>query len=401
MARKGQKLINFHSSGNTQVPLKYLDYGEIAVRHISDGVESQLIIKTSENTSAVFVESGKVQSMINIKSDDLETKISAITSSLTAHISANGTDFANLSGSVIALSGAVIETYWTSADTKNKLDSISSNVNNLSASVVSFSATVVRDYATSADTYNAIDSLSDAVEEFSGNIISYIDNELSVVYKFKGSVSTYDELTGKTGMSNGDVWNVTNAHGEPGSEGYTPAGTNYAYVEAGGSTEAHWDALGGSVDLSNYSTTGSVANLSASVISFSSTVVTDYATIQYVKDVSGYIQTHLLGTYATSAATVEEIGKASGNSVTSAKEYTDNVSGYITTELNTLSGSVTALSASVISVETIANKAINEFKLGEISSTGASIQSGAKATYEAKGAAILDLSSLIIDCGEW
>ena len=528
MARKTQKLINFHSSGTTEVPLLNLDYGEIAVRHLSGTIESQLIIKTSENESAVFVESAKVQSMIDTKSQDLQDKIDGVYSALTQHMDDNGTDFSNLSGSVIALSGAVMETYWTSADTKNKLDSISGNVDSLSASVLSFSSTVetyyetianvaiasgnavtsaatyAKDYAdtvsaniqshfnlyaTSSDTHNAIENLSGIVETFSGNVIEYINKEISIVYKFKGSVETYEDLSSITGQVNGDVWNVKQAHGEPGDSDYTPAGTNYAWVDDSkyeSETSGHWDPLGGSVDLANYATTGSVDNLSASVMSLSSIVETQYATKQYVNtvsgnieshllgtyatssatiseiakasgsavmsaatyakdyadavsaniqshfnlyatssdtwsdiarasgsavttaknytdEVSGNIETHLLGTYATSSATISEIAKASGNAVTEANTHTDTVSGYISTNLNTLSGSVTSLSASVVSIETTANKAINVFELNTINGTDSSTteQSGAKAKYTQGGAAMLDLSGLIIDCGEW
>jgi len=60
MARNNQKLINFHTSGNTEVPLESLFYGEIAVRHCSGDSAAELIIKNSENTSAVFVETAKM-----------------------------------------------------------------------------------------------------------------------------------------------------------------------------------------------------------------------------------------------------------------------------------------------------------------------------------------------------
>ena len=68
-----------------------------------------------------------------------------------------------------------------------------------------------------------------------------------------------------------------------------------------------------------------------------------------------------------------------------------------------LSGSVTSLSASVASIETTANKDINVFELNTIDGIDDSMtqQSGAKAKYTQGVAAILDLSGLIIDCGEW
>lgn len=69
-----------------------------------------------------------------------------------------------------------------------------------------------------------------------------IAKAVSSVYKVKGTC-TYDKLPG-SGNANGDVWNVTDAHGN------VPAGTNYVWLasEDGGS----WDALAGTVDLSPY-----------------------------------------------------------------------------------------------------------------------------------------------------
>lgn len=69
-----------------------------------------------------------------------------------------------------------------------------------------------------------------------------IAKAVSSVYKVKGTC-TYANLP-ESGNANGDVWNVTDAHGN------VPAGTNYVWLasEGGGS----WDALAGTVDLSPY-----------------------------------------------------------------------------------------------------------------------------------------------------
>lgn len=69
-----------------------------------------------------------------------------------------------------------------------------------------------------------------------------IATAVSSVYKVKGTC-TYAQLP-ESGNANGDVWNVTDAHGN------VPAGTNYVWLasEDGGS----WDALAGTVDLSPY-----------------------------------------------------------------------------------------------------------------------------------------------------
>lgn len=68
--------------------------------------------------------------------------------------------------------------------------------------------------------------------------IDGVKAKLVNIYAYKGSKNTYAELP--TDAVAGDVWNVAEAH-----NGH-PAGTNYAW------TGTEWDALAGSIDLSNY-----------------------------------------------------------------------------------------------------------------------------------------------------
>ena len=63
-----------------------------------------------------------------------------------------------------------------------------------------------------------------------------IDNKISAVFRYKGSVPTYTDLTALTGMTVGDVYNVTNT------------GDNYAW------TGTLWDKLAGEIDLTAYLT---------------------------------------------------------------------------------------------------------------------------------------------------
>ncbi len=105
-------------------------------------------------------------------------------------------------------------------------------------------ATTVVDNLTSTDNTKALAASQ-------GKVLSdKIDNlktSLSSVYNYKGSKNTFADLP--TDAAIGDVWNVVTANGN------IPAGTNYAW------TGESWDALGGSVDLSAYSTTEEVNEL--------------------------------------------------------------------------------------------------------------------------------------------
>ena len=92
----------------------------------------------------------------------------------------------------------------------------------------------IQDKANSADVYTKSETYTQ----------TEINNKLSAVYKFKGSVLTYDLLP--IDAENADVWNVVN--------GITPElnGMNYAW----NSTLSAWDAIGGIVGLATLTENG-------------------------------------------------------------------------------------------------------------------------------------------------
>lgn len=70
-----------------------------------------------------------------------------------------------------------------------------------------------------------------------------INNKLSSVYDYKGTVATYEDLP-TANNKKGDVYNVEAAVGGLGEHDSYPAGTNWVW------DGSKWDALGGLVDLS-------------------------------------------------------------------------------------------------------------------------------------------------------
>ena len=541
MSRTNQKLINYHSSGNTEINLENLYYGEIAVRHAP--TNPQLIIKTGEDTKAIFVDSAGVESMITNKMsqtiqdvDELKTNVSALSGNLST-LSANVTtmetrldgEISSLRDDISELSGYVETECATTAVTSNlntRLAKVEQDIPELSASVISIENTYATkdeasEYASAAlinakaytdevsesvlstvsATYEtienvsalrsrvntaeqdimflsgAIETISGAVDSMESDLIEEINEKLSIVYKFRGSKATYEELLQVVDPENGDVYNVVEAHGTPGQPDYTPAGTNYAW-NASGVTGGEWDALGGALDLSIYATsadvetlqsgitinTQDIAALSASVMSIEDT----YATKIYVDGkidnvfssaktytdlVSGNVMTAVSATYETienvnalrsrvstaeqdiaslsgivssiteTYATKDEASEYASAALANAKTYTDEVSEsvlsavsatYATIEnLNTVSSNVSkntqdiaTLSGSVVTIEPKANSALQGFELtGTGASSGATdsetIQCGAVANFTTGGTATLDLSSLVIDCGEF
>ncbi len=83
-----------------------------------------------------------------------------------------------------------------------------------------------------------------------------IDAAVGTTYKVRGCVENYADLPTED-RNVGDVWNVQNAFTLPDDSKPYPAGTNVVWVgahsdEEGTAHAAHWDALGGTVDLSGY-----------------------------------------------------------------------------------------------------------------------------------------------------
>lgn len=84
-----------------------------------------------------------------------------------------------------------------------------------------------------------------------------VDAKIVNVYTYKGSIATYTELPTED-VQAGWVYNVV-GEAVVGDTTY-PAGTNFAYKDDG-----TWDALGGSIDLSEYATASDITELEAAL----------------------------------------------------------------------------------------------------------------------------------------
>lgn len=110
------------------------------------------------------------------------------------------------------------------------------------------------DKALSAAQGKALKALIDALPTTS-QMNSAINAAVGSVYKVKGTKTNISEVVALTDAKVGDVWNVTNEF-TLSSKKY-PAGTNVVCTTATSSSdhdEGNWDALGGTVDLSQYLT---------------------------------------------------------------------------------------------------------------------------------------------------
>ena len=191
-----------------------------------------------------------------------------------------------------------------------------------------------------SDSNNAINEVADdiaelsgSVESMSGDIKTYIDNELSTVYTYQGSVADMTALAAIENPEVGDVYNVVAANGDPGDADYTPAGTNYAW------NGSEWDALGGVVDLSNYTTTATTDGLATRVSNLESASNTASSRLDAISGSVSALSASVVNNYWTSAETETAIATAKNEAVTSA--YTAST-GYTNEQIAALSGAASS-----------------------------------------------------------
>lgn len=138
----------------------------------------------------------------------------------------------------------VVENVLTSTSTTHALSAAQGKVLN----DTKLNKTDVINNVTTNDTTKALSAAQ-------GKIIWERINGLGNVYKYRGTKTTISEVIAITNALVGDVWNVETEF-SVGDKKY-PAGTNVACIKNTSTTEhteANWDPLGGTVDLSAYAT---------------------------------------------------------------------------------------------------------------------------------------------------
>lgn len=76
-------------------------------------------------------------------------------------------------------------------------------------------------------------------DQAESNAKSYTDDKIKTVYRYKGSVSAYSDLTAMdtSDFTGGETYNVESDN------------MNYAWVAPEGETAGHWDQLGSSFNI--------------------------------------------------------------------------------------------------------------------------------------------------------
>lgn len=279
---KNNEILNFVVEKVTTEPST--DASQKAGRLVS--YEGSLYISDGTNFTKLGT-SGALDSLES-RVDGLETAVGDASSGLTQQVATNASDISSLGtrvsntedkittleGQMTAAEGDIddLETFQTSATTD--INSLKSTVGDSTAGLVKDVAdntaaialkadandvydkdaidakvstinTAIGTKANSADVYTKTDAdtkyalyrlITDSYNK--SEVDAKVAQSSTKAYTYKGSC-LYAELP-SSGNTEGDVWNVTDAHAG------VPAGTNYAW------NGTAWDALGGSVDLSGY-----------------------------------------------------------------------------------------------------------------------------------------------------
>lgn len=324
MARKKQKLINYHSglilSAETQLTEAQiagnLSYGEITVIHAP---EQPLIgTKTGDNTVAWFMSSGQVETSIHNAItgatgdiSQLQTDVRNLSSATETYINTTAPNtYLTMQSAATAYytSGQVESTYLKQEDAANTYLTMSSAAST---------------YATSGDVVNALNSISGVVTQHTTDI-SNLQQDVNDLKDFSGYVETnYATKTYATNQAtaasatayNSAVTYVTNTLAD-----YAYSSITHTEIEAEKNrAEGIEGALRSDVDtLSGYmETITEEGGLSATVIAdhaIVTAITTTYETkddantkytsaITYVNTASGNIETHLHEGYWDSATT--------------------------------------------------------------------------------------------------
>ena len=351
MARKNQRLINYHTSGKTTMPNgSDVHYGEIVVRHNEEAPE--LLIKVGEESFGVFQASGAVKtaidSAVSTAKSELTGEISALEQSLSGHVA----DFE-------AFQEDVEKTYAT----KTELETAETNITNAYTKMVGDAKTDV--YA-SATTF-ATNAVTAAKGELNGAIAD-VASDLEVLSGVVKSVTTNigdnyvsnDALESALEQVGSDI-DSAKAAAVTSGKGYTDA--QIALAKQYADTQ---------IGVSEGKTNGLIAGVEADVEALGKTVeankkdvVDNYVSNTKLNTTVSTLEGEIsdaqkAATDASSAYTDAQIAvakKYTNDEIASAEARVKQVTDGLDSKVNTLSGNV---HTTIANVQTALTKTIND-----------------------------------------
>lgn len=252
-------------------------------------VETKITTEVSSAKSTLIGSSSDTSSMntINAAKKYADEKVAAIP----AAIKYKG------DGTTITQSGSSEVTFSVGTIAQSKVSGLESALEGkASTTELGEVRTIAEAAAPQATTYNKTE------------VDSKISAAVGSVYKMKGSVQDVDELLGLSGVVIGDVYNVIEA-GTLNDEPFE-AGSNFVATKAGaGNQSGMWDKLGGTIDLSEYAKT--------------STIASTYATKSEVSTLSGKVTTNTNAIATLNGAGEGSVSKKVSDAIASEVERAD------------------------------------------------------------------------------
>ena len=449
--RKNQRLINFHTSGLTSMPVASdVHYGEIVVRHNEQ--QPELLIKVSESKFGVIPGSGAVASAISVavtnvtnyidgevntiesSITELQTAVSAVSTNIGENY-VSKTAFEEAQGKLFTSATTVASDDATAKANKAKEDAISAaaasattllglvdgvddRVNTVSGDLNTFKTTVASTYATQESVTSAIATAkSEAIDAAATDATTKANNAKSdAIAAAAASADTLNKsietVDGKVDTLSGNVeslkTDLTDTINKKVATAYRyqKTVTNYADLPT---SEMSKDTIGFVYNVenandnypagTNYAWNGTEwdalgGSVDLSPYALKTEVSASAETLNNrVDTVSTSLETFKT-TVANTYATKEELKSTSGSIITA---YTNAIAAAkesIKQTTDTISSNLRNLSASTVNIETTANSAIQN----------ASIVDGdtCKVSVKKEGTELqFDFKNLVIDCGDF
>ena len=351
MARKNQRLINYHTSGKTTMPNgSDVHYGEIVVRHNEEAPE--LLIKVGEDSFGVFQASGAVKTAIetavSTAKSELNREISALEQSLSGHVA----DFETFQNEVE-------ETYAT----KTELETAETNITAAYTKMVGDAKAEVYGSATSFATKEV-----SAAEGRLNTAIAGVESNLEAL---SGVVKSVTTNIGENYVSNDALEAALEQVGsdiDSAKANVFASGKTYTDAQIALAKKYADDQIG----VSEGKTNGLIAGVEAEVEALGKTVEANKKDV-----VDNYVSnTKLNTTVSTLEGKISDAQKAATDAssaytdaqIAVAKKYTDDeiasaearvkqVTDGLDSKVNTLSGNV---HTTIANVQTVLTKTIND-----------------------------------------
>ena len=206
MARKNQRLINYHTSGTSMPNAADVHLGEIVVRHNDERPE--LLIELNNGQFATFIASGAISTALETLEKDVEGQIDSLEAQILSANTSNSEfekyvkeNYATSANTVAAIEAAreassaytdaVKEEVYNSATTfataavsaanktlTDKIDGVAAKADKNASAITVVDEYVKETYATSADTVAAIEAAKKASSAYTDSVVNAAKEEV-------------------------------------------------------------------------------------------------------------------------------------------------------------------------------------------------------------------------------